>query len=290
MAANDDLDAVADRLYALPPDEFTAARDDAAEQAGDKQLRSQVKALRRPTVSAWLVNVLAQRQPDLLEQVLALGPALAQAQSEGSGDAIRRLGQQRRELVGAVTGTAVDLAGRDVPAATRTEVEQTLEAALADPATAEAVRSGRLVRALSYAGFGGVDLDGAVATPARKSTRTDKPEHRDDGLERAALDAAAALDDAVRACETAERARATSRQQAETDQSAATAAADEVTRLEAELTAARRRATAATKASSATAQRARAADRAAQRARDAVAAAQEQAEQARAELDRSRRG
>lgn len=291
MAADDDLDAVADRLYALPPEDFTAARDDAAKQADTKPLRAAVKALRRPTASAWLVNLLAQQQPELLEQVLALGPALAQAQAEGSGDALRQLGQQRRELVAAVTGTAVDLADRDVPSATRAEVEQTLEAALADPATAEAVRSGRLVRALRYAGFGGVDLDGAVATPAKNKPPTSKKdESTDDGLERAALDAAAALDDAVRACEAAERDRETSRELAEAAEAGVAAAADELARLEAQLAQARQGSAAATKAASAATQRARAADKAAQRARNAVATAQQRAERARAALDRARRG
>lgn len=290
MGADDDLDAVAARLYALPPEDFTAARDDAAKQAGDRQLRAAVKALRRPTVSAWLVNVLTQRQPDLLDQVLALGPALAQAQAEGSGDALRQLGQQRRELVAAVTGTAVDLAGRDVTAAARTEVEQTLEAALADLATADAVRSGRLVRALSYAGFGGGDLDGAVATPARRTAPASKAAQKADGLEQAALAAAAALDDAVRACETAERDRETSRELAEAAEAGVAAAADELARLEAELAKARQGAAAASKAASAAAQRVRAADTAAQRARDAVSTAQQQAERARTALDRARRG
>ncbi len=53
----------------------------------------------------------------------------------------------------------------------RDEVAATLEAGLSDPASADAVRSGRLVRALSYAGFGGVDLDGAVAAPGRSATK-----------------------------------------------------------------------------------------------------------------------
>jgi hypothetical protein len=218
-----ELDDVADRLYALPPEDFTAARGAAAKEAGGKELRDAVKALRRPTVSAWLVNRLATEQPDLLDDVLALGPELAEAQREGQGEALRALGQQRRELVAAVTRTAVDGAGRTVTAQVRTEVEQTLEAALADPASADAVRSGRLVRALAYAGFGGVDLEGAVAVPAKRR-RTAAPTPDVTAAEIAALDAAAALD-AVRACESA-------------DQRAA-AAEDDARRAADELTAAR---------------------------------------------------
>jgi hypothetical protein len=153
-------------LYLLPPEDFTAARDAAAAQAkadGDRPAAADLKALRRPSVAAWLVNRLAVHEAELLDSLLGLGPELAQAQSSGSGDLLRELSGQRRALVEAVTARAVALADRQVPSAVRAEVSGTLEAALSDPGSAQAVRSGRLVRALSYAGFGGVDLAGAVA-------------------------------------------------------------------------------------------------------------------------------
>jgi hypothetical protein len=86
------LQDVADELYALPPEDFTAARDAAAKTA-EPAARKEIQALRRPTVSAWLVNRLAREQPDLLEQLLQLGPALAEAQAARSGSELRELGQ-----------------------------------------------------------------------------------------------------------------------------------------------------------------------------------------------------
>ena len=175
-----------------------------------------MKALRRPTVAAWLLNTLVRVQPELVEQLLQLGPGLAQAQAGGDAGALRALGEQRRQLVGAVVAQAVAAAGRAIAAAVRDEVAATLEAALADPASADAVRSGRLVRALSYAGFGEVDLADAVAPPARTASRAapapkrepkpDRAAQRLAEAEAAALDAAGRLDDAVRACRDAERA------------------------------------------------------------------------------------
>lgn len=153
-------------LYALPPEEFTAARDAAARQAkkdGDRERAKELAALRRPSLSAHTVNALVRAEPDLLGQLLDLGAELAQAQSTGQGAALRALGEQRRALVEAVADRAALAAGRALGPTVRAEVVATLEAALADPSSAEAVRSGHLVRALSYAGFGGVDLDGAVA-------------------------------------------------------------------------------------------------------------------------------
>lgn len=268
-------------LYRLPPEDFTAARDAAvndAKAAGDKERAAELKALRRPSVSAFLVNGLAKQDDQLLVQLLELGPALAEAQASGQGDALRVLGAQRRELVQAVISRAVEIGRRDITSAVREEVVATLQAALADPASADAVRSGRLVRALSYAGFGDVDLEGAVAQP--RSVKQDKqaPDQQRQEVakaETAALEAAGALDDAARACEQAERERARAEEQA-------AAALQEVERLQDALSEAE--------------QVAREADtgevKASKRADTAVAAvrrAQSQEEQARAELDRLRR-
>lgn len=284
-----DLEQTADRLYALPPEEFTAARTASAaeaKQAGDKRLAKAVAALRRPTVGAWLVNALARAEPGLLEQLLALGPALADAQSKGQGAALRELGEQRRQLVSAVTAKAFEAAGRPDSAAARQEVESTLEAALADAATAQAVRSGRLTRALSYAGFGGVDLDGAVAAgpgkpgaaPAREAPgpRRDTRAERVAAAEAAAHEAAGALDDAVRACEQAGR-------EHEAAGRGAQEAAAEVRRAEQALQEARDRRDLADEA-------ARRAGRVEDKAVHAVEQAQQVAEKARAALDRLRRG
>ncbi len=272
----------AEDLYRLAPAAFTAARDAAAKQAradGDREAAAALKALRRPTVAAWLLNALVHEEPALVTQLLQLGPDLAQAQAGGDAVALRALGEQRRQLVSAVVGRAVGAAGRPVPAAVRDEVASTLEAALADPASADAVRSGRLVRALSYAGFGEVDLADAVAPPSRLPARAGKkPRQHVQRLaeaEAAALEAAGRLDDAVRACRDAERAHDATAQ-AERERAA------EVERLTSALATARTE-------HEARAHEASAAAKAARKAAAKVERAQQRAEQARDELDRLRR-
>ncbi len=199
------LDEIADRLYALEPAEFTAARDQAAKQ--HREHAREIKALRRPTAGAAVVNALARSEPELLDQLLALGPALAKAQQDGDGVALRQLGDRRRQLIEAVVQQAAGATDRPVTAAARGEVASTLEAGLVDTAAADAVRSGRLVRPLAFAGFGGVDLADAVALPSRSARRAPKqPTPPEPGpgpaqlaaAESAALEAAGALDDAVR--------------------------------------------------------------------------------------------
>jgi len=149
------------RLYELPPEQFIAARDEAvaqARQADDRAAATAIGRLRRPTVAAWLVNLLARRRPELVAELLDLGRALRSAQHDLRGDELRELSVQRRAAVGQLVAQARKLAreagrsGREnLPLA---EVEATLTAALAEPEVAEAVRTGTLTKAVDYAGFG----------------------------------------------------------------------------------------------------------------------------------------
>jgi hypothetical protein len=176
------LAQVADELYGLPPSAFIPARDERAGQAraaGDRDLAGSIRKLRRPTVSAWLVNLLARDVPGQVGELLELGESLREAQQALAGDRLRELSTQRRRLVTGLVQEARRLAGQagqPFGAQAEREVQDTLEAALADPAVAEAVRSGRLTTALSYAGLGSsVDVHGAVAVwpePAEPPAQT----------------------------------------------------------------------------------------------------------------------
>jgi len=167
----ENLAQVADALYGLDPAEFRAARDERASQAraaGDRELDDAISKLRRPTVSAWLVNRLARQTPDEVGRLLELGESLREAQQTLAGDRLRELSAQRRQLIRELTQEAKRLAAqarRQVSDQAEREVEATLEAALADPAAAAAVQSGRLTTGLAYAGMGGIDMAGAVAVP-----------------------------------------------------------------------------------------------------------------------------
>ena len=180
------LAQVADELYAHTPSAFTAARDERAGQAraaGDAGLAVEIRKLRRPTVSAWLVNLLVREAPVQVGELLELGASLREAQQALAGDRLRDLSAQRGRLVTALVQEAKRLAaqaGQPVSAQAEREVQDTLEAALADPDLAEAVRSGRLTRALSYAGLGGgVGAADAVAAwaPGQEAARA-RPEAR----------------------------------------------------------------------------------------------------------------
>ncbi|MEU8236978.1 hypothetical protein AB0C07_01890 [Actinoplanes missouriensis] len=150
------------RLYEEPPDGFVATRSAAIEEArkaGDRDAAKRLAALKKPTVAAWVVNLLAIKRPDLIEELVELSSALRAAQRDLQGDQLRELSNQRRQFVSAMVAAARKLAvAAGVPAARLPlgEVEATLTAALAEPEIAEQVRTGRLIRAATYAGFGEV--------------------------------------------------------------------------------------------------------------------------------------
>jgi hypothetical protein len=164
-----DLEEAVDLLYGLGPAEFTARRDAVAAEArtsGDRPLAAAIKGLRRPSVAAHAVNLLARQMGDQVAQLIDLGQRLQQAQEALSADEMRALGRQRHQLIAGMAQQAGSLArdgGQTVGEGARREIEATLEAALGDAGAAAAVRQGCLVRSLSRTGMDPVDLSGAVA-------------------------------------------------------------------------------------------------------------------------------
>ncbi|WP_308799041.1 hypothetical protein [Agromyces silvae] len=161
------LTDLADELYGLLPDEFTAARNARAKQVrlDDRALANAVAELRRPSPAAWLVNQLVRHRADQLDELLRLGEQLQAAQADLDAASLTALARERRKVVGALArdaGRLADELGNAVRGPVLDEVAETLQAGMTDASAATAVRSGRLVRGLEAIGTE-VDLDGAVA-------------------------------------------------------------------------------------------------------------------------------
>lgn len=154
---DDALAAAVARLYAVPPEEFVAVRSEEvarARKARDTGLAGAIGKLRKPTVAAWLVNLVAHERPDLVEELLDLAAELRDAQRELRGTDLRELSTRRRSTVAALAKEAARLAGPDRANLPLQEVEGTFAAALADATVAAAVQEGALTKALEYTGFG----------------------------------------------------------------------------------------------------------------------------------------
>jgi DNA repair exonuclease SbcCD ATPase subunit len=273
-----DLDTAADQLYALAPEEldgFAERRAELAGQAradGDKALAGQIGKLRKPVLSAALVNLLVRTQPTALAELTELAHALREAHRHLRGAELRELSERRQKVLGKLTGLARK-AGRKPTDSVLDQLRATFEAAIADEAAEEAVLSGRLTAALSYSGFGAVDIGDAVAVPRRLSAVPDLPEERPKEKE-----AAKSASDADR--KTAER------QLARAERSH-TEALDNLDRAVEELDAVRRRHTELTEQIRQLEQQLAAARKDAERAAKAVDAAEREHRRAARAVERS---
>jgi len=177
-----DLDTAADELYAVSPDDFIERRQQlvaAARQEGNREIATQIGKLRRPTRSAWLINLLAREESDNINALFELGAALQQAQQRMAGDELRQLSAERRKTVDALARRAVELGrqqGYEAPDGASQEVGQTLQSALGDPEIADLVRAGHLTQAVTYGGFGPTDLASALGAslPTKAPSRPEK--------------------------------------------------------------------------------------------------------------------
>lgn len=169
--ADDELD----RLYELPAEEFTAARNALAKS------RPEVKGLKRPSQAAWIVNQLARRRRGELEELVAAGRQLRQAQARGA-DMTAAL-REEREALNALVAEAEKLGAHTDTIAGR--VRETLQAAAADDEAAERVLEGRLEKELEAPGFAPLLAAAAAAGPARKRPAgKEQPPRRDRAAER----------------------------------------------------------------------------------------------------------
>jgi hypothetical protein len=291
----DRLREVAEELYGLRPEEFTGARTAAekeARSAGDRELAAAVKALRRPAVAAWAVNLLGRQRSELLTQVVSLGDSLRQAQAQLQGDELRELTRQRRRLVAAVTAEARAVAethGQRLSESAVRQVEETLQAAMANPEAAEAVLSGLLTQPLSSTGLESLTGEalavplGTRRPPTAPVTEAPAPPTltvvRDDGRElREAEERAAEADDTLRSATKARDSQEKKRAKAEA----------KLLQLEAELEELRRKVVEAEQATEAAAAKLSRHQASLEDADAEVRAARSEAEEAAAEVDRLR--
>lgn len=193
----------AERLYGLPLEEFTAARDALARElrADDRtEEAKEVAALRKPVLAAWVVNRLARNERDdvrtLVESAKGIRSRRAGAE-EDFRDALDRLSASARTLL---------LAEKRSTDTTLQKVAATLRAgAASDP---DLLLAGTLAQPIETTGFGA--MAGASPAPRKSRARTaknDRPTIDRRAVERArkvladARDEARALDRAASAAQ-----------------------------------------------------------------------------------------
>src|SRR5947208_1772554 len=207
------LDAEIDRLYQLPLDEFTPARNALAKGAGAESPR--IKALAKPPVAAWAVNQLYWRNVDVWNALIEAAENARRAHKavlSGRAGDVRAASKVHDDAVEEALRTTLALvanAGHPASDATKHAIATTLRALPGDEPP------GRLTHVLQPGGFEvltGVSLArGAAAKPSkpapardtRSATRLPSPPKVDAKALTRAREAAAAAARALRDAEQA---------------------------------------------------------------------------------------
>jgi DNA repair exonuclease SbcCD ATPase subunit len=210
MASNkaaDELGQELDRLYELPPGEFTAARDEAAKRLradGRRELADEVKRLRKPTLPVWLANRLAHERELDLKRLLKAGEALGASQSAGSAEDFAEARREEQHALERLAAAARDLAAREGAGAPAVErAVQTLRAASLTAEGRDLLGRGRLTEELEPPGFDA--LTGLSPALPAKRKKPKPPPKADRGERRRAIEAAR---ERVKELRAEERARA----------------------------------------------------------------------------------
>jgi hypothetical protein len=183
-----DVEAELDKLYALPLEEFTQARNDLARRltkAGQADAAAEVKKLPKPSIPVWTANQLARREPGELRALLRSAEELRKVQEralagKGVDDLQKRLDEQRRAVRALASLGREILAdeGRSVSDAIVERTAKTLDAAALDEGTRFQLRAGRLTEELEPPGF--EVLAGMAATPGKRRGAAAKPKPKGD--------------------------------------------------------------------------------------------------------------
>ena len=171
-----------DALFAIPLSEFSAARNALAAQlkkSGRSDEADRVKALAKPSISAWVVNQLYWKHREAFQRLLATGARFRQAQvSQISGNSIdpRKPFDERREALSDLSNRATTLlrnAGHSVSTDMMRRVTATLEALSLLSSLPGAPTAGRLTADVDPPGF--EVLAGLIPSSVGAEQGTGKP-------------------------------------------------------------------------------------------------------------------
>jgi hypothetical protein len=185
MASLSDLSADIDALYQLPLAEFTAARNALANRVKadqGKPAAADIKALEKPSVSAWVVNQLYWKHRPEFDRLIRAGDELRAVQQRrlaGRDVDVNAAIDSRREALAALMQKADALlqeigSGPDI----RQRVQTTLEALSTYGTSDAAPRAGRLTTDVQPPGFAALAtlVPAGLVSPAKsKPGVTNKP-------------------------------------------------------------------------------------------------------------------
>lgn len=158
----DGVDDDVDALFRLPVSEFTGARNALAarlKKSGRGDDATRVKALTKPSISAWAVNQLYWNHREAFDRLIASGERFHKSQtsrSAGKAADMREALDERREALTQLTDLATSLlqdAGHNPSLDTVRRITATLEGISAYASRSDGPRAGRLTQDVDPPGF-----------------------------------------------------------------------------------------------------------------------------------------
>jgi hypothetical protein len=211
---------VLEQLYAVDPEDFVTQRNALARSLRDEgkdREASEIAALRKPPLPAFLANRLARQRPRETGALIAAAEQLSAAHGKGGADELRKAQARHGEALRALVQDVDDVAGRAVSEAVEQRLTATLRAASVDPDAAAQLRRGILADEVEPAGFevlAGMPVSRGAAKATRQRDQSaasgrGEAAHkaRVERLEAELGDARDAFESAVRAFKAAERER-----------------------------------------------------------------------------------
>src|SRR2546428_7024679 len=173
---DDDIDA----LFKLPLTAFVGARKALAARLKQNGLVSEaegVKALAKPSISAWTVNQLYWRQRDAFDELIATSQRFRKAQTSGKMVNMREALDARREALSHLSDLATEAlrdAGHNPSLDTLRRIATTLEALSVATSLSDHPTLGRLTEDIDPPGF---DSFGSFTPSAGITKRAAEPLH-----------------------------------------------------------------------------------------------------------------
>jgi hypothetical protein len=212
----DSLEREVDRLYGLPPDEFTSARNALARElkrSGDPAGANQVQRLKKPTRSAGAINRAVRQNRREAKRLLWAAAKLSEAQERllqgGGRQPVEQAVERERAAVDRLMAE-VELALGDDGGPSESMLERaryTLHAVATNPELREEFEAGRITKDHKAVGFGPL----TVGTDSPSAGRPRSVENRD--ARRRLRRAERELEVAERALQRAESARTEAEEQ-----------------------------------------------------------------------------
>jgi len=183
------LEQELDRLFGLPLDQFTSARNELVRRLkakGDAEAAAAARAVAKPTIASWTINQLSRSEAAAVRPLLDAGDRLRQAQQHllregGSAESVWVALGGVREAVKTLTRQAqalLEKSGRPATAAVLERIGRTLQAAAVQDDGRGALEAGRLTTDLEPPGFETLVGVSVSTAPRTRRARDELAERR----------------------------------------------------------------------------------------------------------------